>query len=105
MGFASRTSYLAQARALTSQFHPYPSIALGAVYFLLHYPSHRCARPLAGTVSEAARTFLDLYLAIKTAISSFTCGLLFYRTLRRINAEITLFQIFLKFDKDSNKKD
>ena len=74
MGFASRTSYLVQARALTSQFHPYPLIALGAVYFLLHYPSHRCARPLAGTVSEAARTFLDLYIAIEVAISSFTCG-------------------------------
>src|SRR5208282_731255 len=74
VGFTVPSESLPTRCALTAPFHPYPSISLGAVCFLLHFPSdsrkgkpsvsalmlsstvHRRADP--GASSIAVRTFL-----------------------------------------------
>jgi hypothetical protein len=46
--------------SLTPPFHPcLCACAPSAVCSLWHFPSHCCARPLAGTLPCGARTFLD----------------------------------------------
>jgi hypothetical protein len=50
--------------ALTAPFHPYPTIAGQAVYFLWHFPWAHALQGLPGTPPFGVRTFLYLKIAI-----------------------------------------
>jgi hypothetical protein len=70
-GLPCLAALLRERCALTAPFHPYPELALRAVYFLWHFPSSHFSvapkraakapsRTLSGTLLCGVRTFLSL---------------------------------------------
>ena len=55
VGFTLPASLLPRRCALTAPFHPYPSLADGAVYFLWHFPSNAPTHTGMGALPDVIR--------------------------------------------------
>ncbi len=62
VGFALPAALLPRRCALTAPFHPYPGVAVEAVYFLWHFPSNRLEPAVPDVIRHTALRSSDFPL-------------------------------------------